>query len=110
MLDIAGSYTDAKTKSKYLAAVEQFRLPYWDYHQPRNYNSVMPGVTVGDGTTTYPYDFGVPQIFTLEEIYVRLAPDDRVNKIKNPFNRFGFQSGALSEPEWTASGINVSLP
>lgn len=84
MLPIAGSYTNAARKDAYLKAVEKFRLPFWDYHRPRDYDAVFPGVTQEDDTTKFPYDFSVPQILTLEEINVPLPPEDTSTPIKNP--------------------------
>ncbi|KAG8355486.1 hypothetical protein FVEN_g6792 [Fusarium venenatum] len=80
-------------KNKYLAAAHQFRLPYWDYYRPRGDKVIIPGVTnPKDGTTTSPYDWGAPQIFTLPEIMVRRLPDNKLIAMANPFFKFQFNS------------------
>ncbi|KAF5591026.1 tyrosinase precursor (monophenol monooxygenase) [Fusarium subglutinans] len=86
-------------KKKYLAAAEQFRLPYWDYFRPRAYSkTTFPGVTnPRKGTTTAPYDWGAPQIFTLREVMVRRLPDNKLVPMKNPFFQFEFSDEQLSK-------------
>lgn len=68
----------------------------------------MPGVRQDGTTTTYPYDFSVPQIFTVPTINVRTAPDDVLSPIENPFHTFHFPSKAMKESDWRVSAINVS--
>ncbi|KAH7232954.1 common central domain of tyrosinase-domain-containing protein [Fusarium tricinctum] len=79
-------------KKKYLAAAQQFRIPYWDYYRPRAYTKpTFPGVTnPNDGTTTAPFDWGAPQIFTLPEVMVRRLPDNKLISMPNPFFQFKF--------------------
>ncbi|KAH7311251.1 hypothetical protein B0I35DRAFT_481241 [Stachybotrys elegans] len=65
-------------KKKYLAAAQQsfvFRVS-----NPK------------DGTTTAPYDWGAPQIFTLPEVMVRRLPDNELVPMPNPFFQFQFNS------------------
>ncbi|CAJ0543941.1 Ff.00g040030.m01.CDS01 [Fusarium sp. VM40] len=79
-------------KKKYLAAAQQFRIPYWDSYRPRAYtNPTFPGVTnPKDDTTTAAFDWGAPQIFTLPEVMVRRLPDNKLISIPNPFFQFKF--------------------
>ncbi|KAF5558860.1 tyrosinase precursor (monophenol monooxygenase) [Fusarium phyllophilum] len=86
-------------KKKYLAAAQQFRLPYWDYFRPRAYTkTTFPGVTnPKDGTTTAPYDWSAPQIFTLPEVMVRRLPDNELIPMANPFFQFEFSSDQLNK-------------
>ncbi|GJC86338.1 tyrosinase [Colletotrichum liriopes] len=80
-------------KKKYLAAAQHFRIPYWDYYRPRGYNSSFPGVSNSkEGTTTAPYDWGAPQIFTLRQVMVRRLPDNELVSMPNPFFQFQFNS------------------
>lgn len=44
MVEIAQTFADSE---RYLNAAQDFRLPYWDYHLPRGYEAVFPGVTMG---------------------------------------------------------------
>lgn len=114
MLQIAGEYTNAQRRTDYVKAVEKFRLPYWDYHQPRDYGAKFPGVIENDGTmTSYPYDFGVPQIFTLKTIKVRTSPNDKLEPIENPLYSFSFPkprkdgTESMTADDWKASGLKV---
>ncbi|KAF5635886.1 tyrosinase precursor (monophenol monooxygenase) [Fusarium sp. NRRL 52700] len=86
-------------KKKYLAAAQQFRLPYWDYFRPRAYTkTTVPGVTnPKNGTTTTPYDWGAPQIFTLKKVMVRRLPDNELIPMKNPFFQFEFSDEQLNK-------------
>ncbi|OBS26116.1 hypothetical protein FPOA_00059 [Fusarium poae] len=80
-------------KTKYLAAAQQFRLPYWDYFRPRGSKVTFPGVTnPKHGTTTAPYDWSAPQIFTLPEVMVRRLPDNKLVPMPNPFFQYQFNS------------------
>ncbi|KAF5633744.1 tyrosinase precursor (monophenol monooxygenase) [Fusarium sp. NRRL 25303] len=79
-------------KKKYLAAAQQFRLPYWDYYRPRDKTkTTFPGVTnPKDGTTTAPFDWGAPQIFTMPQVMVRRLPDNELIPMPNPFFQYTF--------------------
>ncbi|SCV49123.1 related to tyrosinase precursor (monophenol monooxygenase) [Fusarium fujikuroi] len=86
-------------KKKYLAAAQQFRLPYWDYFRPRAYTkTTFPGVTnPEDGTTNAPYDWGAPQIFTMPEVMVKRLPDNELISLPNPFFQFQFSPEQLNK-------------
>ncbi|RBQ80962.1 hypothetical protein FVER14953_10660 [Fusarium verticillioides] len=85
-------------KKRYLDAARQFRLPYWDYYRPRAYTKTrFPGVINKDGTTTAPFDWGAPQIFTLPEVMVRRLPDNELVPMANPFFQFEFSQDQLDK-------------
>ncbi|KAF2731878.1 Di-copper centre-containing protein [Polyplosphaeria fusca] len=112
MLDIAELYNEPR-KSDYKKAVEKFRLPFWDYHRPRDYNARFPGVRLGDATTFYPYDFRAPQIFTVANVKVQMYPDDREVQIPNPLNRFTYpdaNTGFFKSQDWDSTGFSQSSP
>lgn len=101
MRKISGLYTDPTVKSRYLAAAQKFRLPYFDYFRPRG-----PGFSVAelkgftrqdDGTerlTSYAHDFRLPEIFNIKEVTVRLYPDNVPKSVDNPLYAYKFK-----EPE-----------
>jgi tyrosinase len=101
MVDIAQSYTKPEDKAMYLVAAQKFRLPYWDYFRPRDFNSNFPGV-VNDGTdTNFPYTFGVPQIFTVSDVMTRIAPSNEWKSIPNPFKSYIFpKTNGITAEEW----------
>jgi tyrosinase len=112
MIDIADKYTDATQKATYKEAVKKFRLPYWDYYRPRDYDARFPGVTRSDGTTYYPYDFRAPQILTVRTVKVRMYPDGRPEEIPNPLSRYKFpdeSTGFFSGLDWATTRFDVSL-
>lgn len=88
-------------------AAKQFRLPYWDYYRPRGYQTTFPGVSKGK-TTTAPFDYRLPQIFTLPEVMVKTLPDNELKAVANPFWQYKFAAGDLKPNEWQLSGIDVS--
>ena len=49
MVEIAQTFADSE---RYLLAARDFRLPFWDYYLPRGYETVFPGVTMGQDKTT----------------------------------------------------------
>lgn len=59
-------------------------------------------------TTTAPFDYHLPQIFTLPEIMVKTLPDNELKAVVNPFWQYKFDAGDLSTSEWDISGIDVS--
>lgn len=68
---------------------------------------MFPGVSSGK-TTTAPFDYRLPQIFTLPEIMVKTLPDNELKAMLNPFWQYKFAAGDLSSNEWQLSGIDVS--
>lgn len=158
MLELAKTYTDSE---RYLKAASEFRLPYWDYFRPRNFDTVFPGVTLGQDTETgefvslndvyfsdpksdkpgktskltdvsmkvkveskdgkekwhnvdmlnstkYPYDFGIPQVFLLEKLMMRIAPHDTLKLVHNPLRTFWFPTNnELPESDWDFEDLGV---
>lgn len=105
MTEIAERYPE-KAKPKYRAALKEFRLPYWDYYRPRNKGTTKFSGVKSGGTTTFDYDFAIPQIFTVERVMVARTSDDKLESIENPLNRFVFPTtGGLTEgfegSDWT---------
>lgn len=98
----------AAEKQKYADAAKQFRLPYWDYYRPRDYQTTFPGVFDGQ-TTTAPFDYHLPQIFTLSEVMVKTLPDNELKALPNPFWQYKFGAGDLKAHDWQISGIDVSV-
>lgn len=49
MVEIAQTFADSE---RFLNAAQDFRLPYWDYYLPRDYEAVFPGVTIGRDEVT----------------------------------------------------------
>lgn len=107
MQDIAALYTDPARRAIYQEAVKKFRLPFIDYHRARNYDATFPGVrNPQNGSTSYPYDFSLPQVLTLANITVRDFPTDTIRTISNPLASFRFPPGSISEQDWGFSGIS----
>lgn len=106
MAEIVGKFP-AQFQRKYQAALKEFRLPYWDYYRPRNKGTVtMPGVGGPGGTTTFEYDFALPQIFVMEQIMVRhYADNDELQPMPNPLRTFSFpKSGGFSSQDCAKAG------
>lgn len=97
----------AAEKQGYADAARQFRLPFWDYYRPRGYQTTFPGVVDGQKKTA-PFDYGLPQIFTLPEVMVRTLPDNELKALANPFWQYKFSAGDLKAHDWQISGIDVS--
>jgi len=97
-------------KEKYIVAAENFRLPYWDYFRPRGYQRSCPGVTHGS-TTTVPYDYHAPQIFTLPRIMIKSLPDNKLVAMANPLFKFDFvKFEDQKDPrniDWARSTLNT---
>jgi tyrosinase len=96
MVEIAKRFPDAD-KPVQLAAVQNFRLPYWDYYRPRDYATSFPGIVTHNGLTSFPYDFSAPQVLTLEKLIVVepiVKRDSTIAKITksidNPLRSFYF--------------------
>lgn len=97
----------AAEKQAYANAAKQFRLPFWDYYRPRGYQTTFPGVADGQKKTA-PFDYGLPQIFTLPEVMIRTLPDNDLKALPNPFWQYKFSAGDLNARDWQLSGIDVS--
>jgi len=77
MVEIANTY-NPPLRERYIAACKEFRFPYLDYFRPRGGKVEFPGVG-GDPSslfTSFPYDFRLPDIFNVQKVTVRTAPDD----------------------------------
>ena len=98
----------AHEKQAYIEAAKQFRLPYWDYYRPRNYKVTVPGVFDGE-ITTAPYDYHMPQIFTLPKVMIKTLPDNELREMDNPLFKYDFAESDLSPAEWKASTLDVSF-
>ncbi|KAF2260639.1 hypothetical protein CC78DRAFT_610029 [Lojkania enalia] len=71
IIDFADKYDELR-KKVYKEAVKEFRLPSWDYHQPKGYNAISPVVVMSEGTTKSVYNFRVPQILTVPRVNVKM--------------------------------------
>ncbi len=67
----------------------------------------MPGV-FKDNKTVSPYDYHMPQIFTLPEVMIKTLPDNELKPMINPFFKYDFAPGDLNPEEWEHSGLDVS--
>ncbi|KAL1637014.1 hypothetical protein SLS58_009540 [Diplodia intermedia] len=87
MREIAKLFNDPK----YEKAARTFRLPYWDYFQPRRRENNQ-------------VDFGLPRVLKEEKLMV-FRPEDKKNLVPmlNPLKSFAFPgTGSLAEEEWKA--------
>ncbi|KAF5681684.1 tyrosinase precursor (monophenol monooxygenase) [Fusarium circinatum] len=94
-------------KQKYKAAAKKFRLPYWDYFRPRGGPVTFPGVVDGT-TTTAPYDFHAPRIFTEKRVMVKRLPDNKLIKMPNPFFQFEFDKSGSERIDWRYSKLDLN--
>lgn len=97
-------------KEKYITAADKFRLPYWDYFRPRGGQKCFPGVKHGS-TTTAPYSYDAPQIFTRSRVMVKSLPDNKLVDMANPLLKFDFVK--FKDPKdprninWARSTLNT---
>lgn len=102
MVDIANTYNQPH-RERYLSACKEFRLPYMDYFRPRGGKVEFPGVVNGrQGTTSFPYDFRLPDIFNVQKVTIRAAPDDELDvNFENPLYTYKFTDagGKLSQKD-----------
>ena len=100
ILGLIEGFVDEKVKANYRVAARSFRLPYWDYYRPRGDEVHFPGVTQRQKKqTSFPYDFSLPQIFTMEEVMIRLPPNNEIKLVKNPLYTYKFPLGSGSDKE-----------
>ena len=100
MVDIAQRYVDPSVRAEYRDAVAQFRLPYWDYYRPRGGPVTFPGI-VDKGTTSFPYDYSLPRIFTEKSVSARFPPNNELKSLRrNPFHFHPFDDKESSRIEW----------
>ena len=103
MVDLAETFPEAD-KQTYRDAAKKFRLPYWDYYRPRGKTVTFPGV-VNNGTTSFKYDFSVPQIFTVDKIMLKTPAKNQLTLSDNPLQLFDFpQAGGISLSDWRIIG------
>ena len=61
-------------------------------------------------STSYDYDFGIPQIFMLEKIMMRVAPNDELKLEHNPLRTYWFpHEGRIPEDDWMLEELKVRL-
>ena len=103
MVDIA--HTFGSQADKYRQAAQKFRLPYFDYYRPRSQSyTTFPGVS-DDGTTSFPYDFSMPQVLTVEKVMLMKPGATALSLEDNPLNFFAFpRSGSIPESQWQVIG------
>lgn len=95
--DIAADFSDPRYKK----AAEKVRLPYWDYFKPREKKQTnFPGVPNGDGTTSYHYDFRMPDVMCADVVFVYRPnkKDPTLEKVlvkmpRNPLQGYIFPGG-----------------
>jgi tyrosinase len=97
-----------KDEQKYKAAAKKSRLPYWEYYRPRGGQVTFSGVVNGS-TTTSPYDFHAPRIFTKERVMFKHLPDNKLIEMPNPFFQFAFDESGSNRIDWAFSQLDVSL-
>ena len=90
MVEIANKFGDEK---RWLNAVSRFRLPFWDYFQPR-------GSHVNFSGTSFAYDFALPSIFTTPEVRVLRPKEENWEIVQNPLYTFLFPDAAAAEIPW----------
>jgi tyrosinase len=105
MVQIAQKYTDQATQKQYLEAVQKFRLPYWDYFWPRDYEATFTGVLIHETKTKFPYSFQLPQIFHLSSLKIRKAPDNSWDIVDNPFKEYNFPE-STQDPHFDIRGVD----
>lgn len=112
MVEIAKRY-DTTHRAEYLDAVAQFRLPFWDYFRPRGGAVEFPGIggVVDKGSTSFPYDYSLPRIFTEKTISARFYPNNELKSLgRNPFHSHKFSDEEASKIEWNIFANDVSAP
>lgn len=86
-------------KAKYKTALENFRLPYYDYYRPRGGKTAFTGLFQNNKTVA-DYDYHVPLIFTTSQIMAKILPDNEFVPVDNPFFNYHFASTDLDDSEW----------
>lgn len=110
MVEIANSYSPAH-RDRYVTACKEFRFPYMDYFRPRGGKVDFPGVGGNPNTpqTSFPYDFRLPDIFSVKKITIRTAPDDAPDPdFENPLYTYKFSAETGQLPKADQDSI-VSL-
>lgn len=87
MRNITELFSEEEGKGQYEAALDRFRLPYWDPVMPRN--KLKPGAekTLSDRVLAM---FGLPDILVAEDVWVMRPGDTQKTTIKNPLHHFEF--------------------
>ena len=105
MVKIAEKFSD---QVRWKAAVEKFRLPYFDWVRPRAKQSGHTVIGIGkDGKTKNPFNyiFDLPRILKEERVMVYLPslenPDQEktLKSITNPLYSFSFQNSKSKIPD-----------
>ena len=88
-------------REKHLEAATGFRLPYWDYFRPRAKGANFSGILLPGGRTDSEYDYRMPEIFNLEQVMIRLPPDNRLQPQDNPLYTFAFsKKDGIPDKDW----------
>jgi tyrosinase len=111
MRAIAGLYTDASVKARYLAAAQKFRLPYFDYFRPRGPGGSFRNPGVGS-RVQFAYDFKLPDIFNVQQVTVLRYPDNAPKPLDNPLYAYRFQKEGEKRVEFKSEDLRelVSRP
>ncbi|KKY16976.1 putative tyrosinase precursor [Diplodia seriata] len=91
IFDTMGKIAEQFTDPKYKEAARTFRLPYWDYFQPRMRENGR-------------IDFGLPRVLKEENLMV-IRPGAKGSPVSmpNPLKSFTFPgTGGLAEEDWSA--------
>lgn len=99
MVNLAKQWKTAENRERYHQAALEFRMPYWDYYRPRGPRVNFPGV-IKKGMTSFAYDYSCPIAFTVENINVRTAPDDKWTPMSNPLHHWEFEKDFVPEKDW----------
>lgn len=86
-------------KKTYKDALDNFRLPYYDYYRPRGGKTEFPGVFANNKTVA-DYDYHLPLIFTTPQIMAKTLPDNEFVPVVNPFFNYRFEPSDFSKDEW----------
>lgn len=101
--DIAADFSDPK----YQQAAQRFRLPYWDYLKPREHKTTTFNGAGGSGTTSFPYNFDLPLVLTVDQVMVYQPQAEGGNEtqlvpIPNPLLTFYFPAkDSVTPREWS---------
>lgn len=95
-------------QTRWKAAVQEFRLPYWDWLRPRAKQVGHTVIGIGkDGKPQSPFDylFDLPRILKEKQVTVylpsRRAPDEekKLKSIPNPLYSFSFENSKTKIPD-----------
>ncbi|KPI40958.1 Tyrosinase [Cyphellophora attinorum] len=106
MTEIAETFQKEEHKKLYRNAVKKFRLPYWDYYKPRGGQVEFTGLN--GGSTTFPFDYRLPDIFTRENVMLRTAEtQNELKSFPNPLKSFKFPPKEKGANIWMQKAIDA---